>query len=292
MRLPIFVTAFIMIAVGLVGQQTLQAQQVGKTISHQGVLLDSNGEPVEDDTYIFTISIYADSAGGSALWQVDKILDVKNGKFNAQLGTEQPLDLAFDQQYWVGIAIDGGSEMTPRLPLSAAPYAMHAYTVADSSVTTDKIANGAVTDEKLSENLNLSNHTSVGFLNFSSVEVTDSWTQLQISNDGDGSPFQKQHDLTKIKVTLHSNAFSGSFSGASWIRYQLRVDGNRGEISIPHLIYSSQTERYITLIAVFENLSAGEHNVQVWAQTGSGSSSNVLMDPGGFGGEILIEETP
>lgn len=139
--------------------QAVKAQQTQQNISHQGVLLDSNGDTVEDDTYIFTFRIYAESSGGSVLWESDKILDVNDGLFNAQLGSEEPLDLPFDEQYWLGIALDGGEELSPRMPLSAAPYARHAFTVAGESVgtgelkekavTTEKIEDGAVTSDKM-----------------------------------------------------------------------------------------------------------------------------------------------
>jgi hypothetical protein len=285
----------------------VNAQQVHKTISHQGVLLDNNGDPVEDDTYIFSFRIYADSSGGSALWESDRILTVSDGTFNAQLGSEESLDLPFDQQYWVGVAIDGGSELSPRLPLSSVPYAMYAFTMADSSVTTDKIlsgsvtndklaagavtnnklADGSVTDEKIAGNTDFTNHTSFGTLNSAFTEVSDSWTKLDIGT----KTFQKIHDSSSIEVFLRSRVSSGSFSGASRIEYQLRINGSASSMSVPHYIFSSNTTEYVTLKAVFENLAAGEHEVEVWANTDAGTSTNVVVDPGGFRGELFVTES-
>ncbi len=167
MRVTLLFITTIIFMVGVVPDTVVKAQQAQKTISHQGVLLNDNGDPVEDDTYIFSFGIYADSAGGNALWQSDKILDVNDGMFNAQLGSEEPLDLPFDQQYWVGVAIDGGEELSPRMPLSASPYAMHALTVKDSSITTDKIGDGAVTMAKLAttskfDSVNIGLHRDIG----------------------------------------------------------------------------------------------------------------------------------
>jgi hypothetical protein len=265
------------------------AQKARQTISHQGVLLDNSGDPVADDTKIFSFKIYADSAGGNALWENDKILDVEDGMFSTKLGSEQALGLSFDQQYWVGIAIDGGEELVPRMPLSATPYAFHAYTVADRSVTNEKIVDGAVTEEKLADSLQFTHHHSFGQLHQGSVDVTTSWTKLDIGN----SPrtFVKQHSSTKVEVVLNSRARTGSFNGARAVDFELRIDGKQAPITIRNNVYSSDTREPIYLQAVFNDLSAGEHSVEVWAQGIGGSSSDILIDPGGYGGKILVTET-
>lgn len=105
------------------------------TIFHQGLLTDENGEPVDDGSYIFTFRIYNAASEGDILWSENHVLNVNGGVFNAHLGTEEPLDIPFDTKYWVGITIDGGDELIPRLPLSTVPYAIHAISVKDGAVT-------------------------------------------------------------------------------------------------------------------------------------------------------------
>lgn len=121
------------------------------TISYQGVLEDESGRPVEDHAYIFTFSLYEDETGGGPIWTENQVLQVRDGIFNAELGSVEVLTVPFDRRYWLAIAIDGGDELSPRIPLSATPYAFHAYSVQDSSVTSMKIADGAVTTSKLAD---------------------------------------------------------------------------------------------------------------------------------------------
>ena len=121
-----------------------QTSQGIQTISHQGVLVDETGEPVDDGAYIFTFRIYDTDTEGSNLWNENQVLQVQNGVFNAQLGKETPLDIPFDQPYWLGIEIDGGEQLAPRLPLSAAPYALHAYSVAENSVSGSSLTDDAL----------------------------------------------------------------------------------------------------------------------------------------------------
>lgn len=118
--------------------------QDNHTISHQGFLTDEAGEPVEDDSYIFTFRIYDDETDGDELWSENQVLQINNGVFNAQLGSEEPLDLPFDEPYWIGVEIDGGDELDPRMPLSATPYAMHALSVEDGAITGAKIDSAAI----------------------------------------------------------------------------------------------------------------------------------------------------
>jgi len=111
-----------------------------RTISHQGQLIDESGEPVENETLDFTFRLYDSEFGENGIWIEEQQLQVREGLFNATLGSESPLNLPFDEQYWLGITIDDGDELTPRIPLDATPYAIKAHSVPDGSITGEKLS--------------------------------------------------------------------------------------------------------------------------------------------------------
>lgn len=133
-----------------------------------------------------------------------------------------------------------------------------------------------------------SSYTSFGHLNYGSVSVTTTWTAL---STGGPHSFTKANDGTMIEVYVNSRFRGGTFSGASGISFTVRIDdtieydiGNEGSI------ISSGTEDFLSIIGVFQNLSAGSHTVSIYARANVGSSSGVVVDPGGFGGRIIVKE--
>jgi hypothetical protein len=94
-------------------------------ISYQGVLRDSEGNPVPDGTYMLLFSIYDQPTGGTPLWMETHEVEVEGGLMNVTLGIALPLvTLGFDVPYWLGITIDGG-ELVPRTEFTSVPYAAH-----------------------------------------------------------------------------------------------------------------------------------------------------------------------
>jgi hypothetical protein len=88
--------------------------------------------------------------GTQKLWQstMTTTLDA-SGVFSTLLGTpENPLPdaQAMDRPIFLGVSMDGQSEMRPLTTVTASAYALN---VADNSITTNKIAAGAVTADKL-----------------------------------------------------------------------------------------------------------------------------------------------
>lgn len=133
---------------------TIQAQQiqqpdVPRTISYQGLLTSSNGAPLPDGTYDITVSLFLDEAGTQPLWNTTFNTDVRNGLFNILLGNDRhplPAPLQMNRPLWVGTAVNGSPIMRPLSPLTASPYALN---LPDRTVTTAKLADGAVTAEKM-----------------------------------------------------------------------------------------------------------------------------------------------
>ena len=74
-------------------------------------------------------------------------MDVTDGIFGVVLGSGPltPLSLPFNVQYWLGIEVSGGSELSPRTILTSSAYSLNARSVADDAVTSASIADGAVT---------------------------------------------------------------------------------------------------------------------------------------------------
>jgi len=98
-----------------------------KTISYQGYLKDGTGKPVTAATNL-TFRLYSSTRAESGpLWSESKSVTPANGVYSVELGTGTPLDsLPFDAQYFLGVTVGGGSELTPRQSLSYSPYAFRA----------------------------------------------------------------------------------------------------------------------------------------------------------------------
>src|SRR5512143_3851146 len=111
---------FIAVAVAL--------SQIPRTISYQGVLTDSLGNAKPDGEYSMVFRLYQSEVGGPIVWQEAKILSVKRGLFSTDLGDKVAFGpaLKFDGRYWLGIALAGGAELSPRLPLNSVAYSFRA----------------------------------------------------------------------------------------------------------------------------------------------------------------------
>lgn len=118
--------------------------QIPQTLSYQGVLTDALGTAVTDGNYSLTFKLYESATSGPLVWEETQGVTVANGIFSVVLGSSTALTLPFDKQYWLGIAVDGGSELQPRIQLTSAAYSLNARSVADSTVTGAAIASGSV----------------------------------------------------------------------------------------------------------------------------------------------------
>jgi hypothetical protein len=107
--------------------------QIPQTISYQGVLTGTDGSPVTNGTFSLTFKLYNDASKGDTLWQETQDVEVSKGVFSVILGSKTPLNLPFDEQYWLGITISGGAELSPRVPLSSSPYSLNSHsTIAET----------------------------------------------------------------------------------------------------------------------------------------------------------------
>jgi len=98
--------------------------QIDPTLSIQGILKRSNGVAVEDGAYNITFKLYTAQAGGTALWtETQPGVEVSSGIYSATLGIITPLNIPFNQLYYLGVTV-GSTELTPRILLTSAPYAL------------------------------------------------------------------------------------------------------------------------------------------------------------------------
>ena len=125
------------------------------TIPYQGRLADTDGNPVTD-TVNMVFRLYGQASGGAPLWEEQWTgsngVQVSDGLFNVMLGSLTPIPqtvITGNDQLFLGITVGTDDEMTPRVQLGSVPFAVQALTVPDGSVTTEKIADGAVTGAKL-----------------------------------------------------------------------------------------------------------------------------------------------
>ena len=127
------------------------------TINYQGYLTDSSGNPVGGPLDM-AFRLYNVESGGEALWiETQNAVATSGGLFSVLLGSETAISteiVANNNDLWLGIAVGGDEEMSPREKIASAPYAMLAN-VPNGSITTEKIADEAVTQAKLGAEVSL-----------------------------------------------------------------------------------------------------------------------------------------
>jgi len=119
------------VVLGSVLCAALAMAQIPRTLSYQGVLLDASGQPLPDGEYEMEFRLYEVATGGAPLFVESQRVRVEHGVVSTLIGLQRPLTLPFDRPYYLGVALGGGAELTPRVPLTAVPYAFRAV-VADS----------------------------------------------------------------------------------------------------------------------------------------------------------------
>jgi hypothetical protein len=91
-------------------------------LSVQGVIRLSDGNAVDDGLYPITFKLYDTIVGGNLLWtEIQPTLKVTSGIYSTILGEVTPLDLEFNEFYFLSLTVDG-EELLPRAPLTSAPY--------------------------------------------------------------------------------------------------------------------------------------------------------------------------
>ena len=160
----IFALTISLTALFLLGPATAFAQNVPHSLTHQGRLLDDDGEVLTGPVTL-TYTLYDAESGGAVLWEQDITVNIdQSGTFSTTLGDDDnPIDSSVlaDGNVWMGVAVDGGSELSPRIGLNSVPFALRADTAghADQADTADlamSVAPGSVGLDALGADVDLS----------------------------------------------------------------------------------------------------------------------------------------
>ena len=149
--------------------------QVPRTLSYQGVLTDSLGNPNPDGLYSLTFRLYDVSNGGSALWTETKSIQVNRGLFSTILGDQTPIgnSLTFNKPYWLSLQISSESELSPRLPLTAVGYSIYS-TKSDTAIFALNNPSGWTASTDIVRLSKLSDKVGIG--------LTDPSTKLEVND--------------------------------------------------------------------------------------------------------------
>jgi formylglycine-generating enzyme required for sulfatase activity len=102
-------------------------------LTFDGEIADERGQPL-DDTVPMVFRLYAVPDGGAPLWQeTHPMVDVAGGLFVVLLGSIEPLtpEILSAEPMYLGLAVDGDAEMTPRHLVTDVPRAAVARWAAD-----------------------------------------------------------------------------------------------------------------------------------------------------------------
>jgi trimeric autotransporter adhesin len=255
---------------------SVSVAQIPQTMSYQGVLTGTNGSPVPDGTVPLEFRLYNTPAGGDTLWQETQNVSVSKGIFNVILGSKTPLNLPFDEQYWLGITVANGTELNPRIALTASPYSLNSHSTLTEPLPgqglTIRNTNGEATHQ-FSANGD-ANHSGVGTF-LGGIIAGD--TSIVINGINDTTSKILKQNVKKVtgeNETVGVNG-TGSYAGVMGISPLYGVEGIADEKGFG--VYGSSKN-----VGVFGN-SLGGIGVKGMSEDGIGIYGLSYNSPDGVG---------
>lgn len=226
-------------------------------IAFQGVLKGANGEALKDGTQVVTFSIYPSVGGIRPLWQEVQKVTTTDGLFSTLLGRSTPITaktFAGIPETYLGVTVEGDTEMTPRMRLATVPYALNAenlggltaasyLTATDLTTAVRKSGDGmtgrlSIVPSKTGGNVLSVEGSRSGGNHFSSIahfsnrsNQSDAGPTVSISNGNAGATFPNG----VLSVTNYGNGFiTRYFKGFTPVA-SIDTSGNidtRGDVSI------------------------------------------------------------
>lgn len=123
-------------------------------------------------------------------------------------------------------------------------------------------------------------------LNNASYSASTTWQPL-----GPQLTINKAHPNSVIEVFANTSINVGAFNTASYVQFEIRIDGVVTSIDNKAMIRPVNNNGMVSMMAVFENLPVGNHTVQLYFRDSNGTANNITLDIGGFGGSIIAKET-
>ena len=121
----------------------LSFAQVPGTLSYQGILMQSDGiTPLTDGAHSIVFSFYNVGSGGSALFTRTISVTTSRGLYTCIIGGGTGANAQFNatqmnqigsQQVFIGMTVDGGSELSPRAQLTTNPYSLRAESITNTA---------------------------------------------------------------------------------------------------------------------------------------------------------------
>ena len=156
-KLSLILSMFLVCSIGSIN---LVIAQIPKVLTYQGIVTGIDGKPV-DSLLNMTFKLYQDVSGGQPLFEETQNVPISKGLYTVYLGYKTPLNLPFDNQYFISITMDG-IESISRIPFATVPYAFKAESVPDSSISTKQLSKkGASTGQVLTAGENGVNWTRI-----------------------------------------------------------------------------------------------------------------------------------
>ena len=127
-----------LLAVPAFAQQT----NVDGAFSLQGRLTTGTGnEAVADAQHTLTINIFEAGTNTSIATETDQVTTV-DGIFSTMIGDNSDIEFDAGMEYEIGVSVNGGAELSPRIMIGDAPSAMVADMAAMAEVAADAMAIG------------------------------------------------------------------------------------------------------------------------------------------------------
>ncbi len=189
---------------GLLVLITLSIDAQNSLLSIQGVLRNANGTAVENGKYDITFRLYTEANSGNFLWEesIDGV-DVEGGVYSVILGSaETPLNAAFDQPYYLGVSVEGGTELIPRTRLTSSPYALSL--IGDDNVFPNSGNVGVGSDAPQSK---LTIQRGTGVLGLEAIEDANNTSIISTTANGlefDAGGVDKTHTFSNGDIKLEN----------------------------------------------------------------------------------------